>query len=255
MIKLGWLRRTHTPLEQTRALLGFFAVTSFSQLDKPSVYSPAFRKSPSREACPYALAAWLRKGELEAAAVEMGPYDAKGLKGSLASLRALSLLPAEVFRPQLVSICAAHGVAVALVPHLPKSYVCGAAYWLGNKAVVQLSLSFGTDDHFWFSFFPELGHILLHSKKETFLDDFRGDHNDQEHQANEFARKKLIPDGDVERLKGLDIHDEEVIRQFSRDVGIAPGIVVGRLQHDGLLPYSSRLNRLKAKLAWTTAVF
>jgi addiction module HigA family antidote len=251
MVKLGWLKRARAPLEQTHALLGFFAVTSFSQLDKPSVYAPAFRKSPSKEACPYALAAWLRKGELEAAEVETGPYDAKGLKGSLASLRALSLVPAEVFGPQLVSLCAAHGVAVVLVPHLPRSSVCGAAYWLGEKAVVQLSLRFGTDDQFWFGFFHEVGHILLHSKKETFLDDddFRGDHDDQEHQANDFARKKLIPNGDFACLKGLDIHEEEVIRQFSRDIGIAPGIVVGRLQYEGLLPYSSRLNRLKAKLA------
>jgi plasmid maintenance system antidote protein VapI len=250
MIKLGWLDKAETPLAQARGLLSFFGVTSFSQLDKPSVLAPAFRKSRVKEADPYALAAWIRKGELQAAEVETQAFDAKGLKASLAELRALSLLAPEEFEPRLVSICAAHGVAVVLVPHLRGSYACGAAYWLGDKAVVQLSLRFRTDDHFWFSLFHELGHLLLHGKKETFLDDFKGDLDTKEEEANLFARRRLIPDEDMERLKASDFHDEQAIRGFSREIGIAPGVVVGRLQHDGLLPYKSTLNRLKATFAW-----
>jgi addiction module HigA family antidote len=250
MIKLGWLEKADTPLEQTRKLLTFFGVTSFSQLNKPSVLEPAFRKSEMKEACPYALAAWLRKGELDAIEVETKPFDAKALKASLGKLRALSLLPREQFEPQLVSACAAHGVAVVFVPPLPRSYVCGAAYWLGDKAVIQLSPRFRTDDRFWFSVFHELGHILLHGKKETFLDDFKNDHGDREQEANLFARKTLIADADFERLKGLNFHEAHVIENFSREIGVAPGIVVGRLQHDDLLPYNSSLNRLKLKVAW-----
>lgn len=250
MIKLGWLEKAPTPAEQARKALGFFGIAAFSQLDKPSVLAPAFRKSLTREACPYALAAWLRKGELEAARTETEAFDARGLRSDLGRLRSFSLLPPAHFQPQLVNLCASRGVAVVFIPHLPKSYVCGAAYWLGEKAVIQLSLRFSTNDHLWFSFFHELGHILLHGKKETFLDDFKGDGNDSEREADEFASKTLISESHYERLKGLDYHREVVLKGFAEDIGIAPGIVVGRLQHDELLPYKSGLNSLRLKLQW-----
>lgn len=250
MIKLGWLEKAPTPAEQARKALGFFGVAAFSQLNKPSVLAPAFRKSLVKQACPYALAAWLRKGELEAGEIETGSFDARGLRIELGQLRAFSLLPPQQFEPRLVSLCASRGVAVVFIPHLPKSYVCGAAYWLGDKAVIQLSLRFRTNDHLWFSFFHELGHILLHGKKETFLDDFKGDGNDREREANEFASKTLIPDAHYERLKALDYRREGVVENFAAEIGIAPGIVVGRLQHDKLLTYRSGLNSLKLRFMW-----
>ena len=127
MIKLGWIRKADTPQEQVSVMLRFFGVAAFSQLNKPSVLAPAFRKSDVKEACPHALAAWLRKGELQAHGIELGSFDSKGLRSSLGELRSLSLLQPEVFAPRLVKTCAAHGVAVVFVPHLPKSYVSGAA--------------------------------------------------------------------------------------------------------------------------------
>ncbi len=72
-------------------------------------------------------------------------------------------------------------LSFSIVPlqSLPVQLGSGAAYWLGDKAVIQLSIRFRTNDHLCFSFFHELGHILLHGKKETFLDDFKGDLNDR----------------------------------------------------------------------------
>jgi HTH-type transcriptional regulator / antitoxin HigA len=248
MIKLGWVERAPAPSEQVRRMLGYFGIAAFSQLNKSTVQAPAFRKSLTKQACPYALAAWLRKGELDATKVETDTFDAKGLKTDLQQIRSFSLLPREQFVPRLVSLCALRGVAVVFVPPLPKSYVSGAAYWLGDKAVIQLSLRFRTNDHLWFSFFHELGHILLHGKKETFLDDFKGDGNDRERQANEFAARTLIPDAHYRRLLALSYRREEVLSGFAAEIGIAPGIVVGRLQHDHLLEYNSALNSLKVRL-------
>jgi len=249
MARLGWVERVKDPVEQTRKLLSFFGITSFTQLDKPHVLAPAFRKSQTKDACRYALSAWLRKGELAASEIETGGFDERGLKAALSELRSLSVLTPEDFQPRLVSLCAVHGVAVVLVPHLPKSYVCGAAYWLGSKAIIQLSFRFQTNDYFWFSFFHEMGHILFHGKKHTFLDEFDGDGNDEEREANEFASKTLIPDVHYQRLKNRTYRKAEAIRSFANEIGIAPGIVVGRLQHDDLIPFS-HLNRLKSRLTW-----
>jgi Zn-dependent peptidase ImmA (M78 family) len=64
-------------------------------------------------------------------------------------------------------LCAGAGVAVVFVPALPKTGVSGATRWINsNKALIQLSLRYRTDDHLWFTFFHEAGHILLHGKKE-----------------------------------------------------------------------------------------
>jgi HTH-type transcriptional regulator/antitoxin HigA len=69
--------------------------------------------------------------------------------------------------------------------------------------VVQLSLRSHEDGQFWFSFFHEVGHILLHGKKAAFLDDFKTDDSEQEREANAFARGLLIPDADYARLTDL----------------------------------------------------
>ena len=248
MIQHGWVEKASSKAEQVRRVLSYFGIAAFSQLNKSAVQAPAFRKSLTKQACPYALAAWLRRGEIEATEIETGIYNAHRLKSDLKQIRSFTLLPIDQAVSRLKSVCASHGVAVVFVPHLPKSYVSGAAYWLGDKPVIQLSLRFRTDDHLWFSFFHELGHIFLHGKKETFLDDFKNDENEKEREANEFASKSLIPDAQYRRLTSLDYRRQEVIEGFAAEIGISPGIVVGRLQHSGLLNYKITFNSLKAKV-------
>ncbi|MDE2104699.1 MAG: HigA family addiction module antidote protein [Patescibacteria group bacterium] len=247
MARFGWIQKVRDPAENARRLLAFFGIASFSQLRSPNVMEMAFRRSQTERANPYSLAAWVRRGQIEATEANVESFDAKGLRASIPEFRALSLLPPHAAMPKLAAACARFGVAVVYVPLLPKSYVCGAAYWLGDKAVIQLSLRFRSDDHLWFSFFHELGHILLHGKKNTFLDDFKPNEDEKEREANEFARKSLIPDAQFERLVALDFTQTEVVRRFAREIGIAPGVVVGRLQHDQLIAFSE-LNSLKIRL-------
>jgi HTH-type transcriptional regulator/antitoxin HigA len=60
---------------------------------------------------------------------------------------------------------------VVIVKELPGCSVNGATFWLNpEKAVIQLSLRYRSDDHLWFNFFHEAGHIVLHGKRETFLE-------------------------------------------------------------------------------------
>jgi addiction module HigA family antidote len=255
MIKLGWLEKGDTDVDTTKNLLGFFGITSFDNLESPSVMGAAFRKSQAREACNYALAAWLRKGSLEAERIKTQSFSSCGLMSCIGELRSLSLLQYGQFRARLTDLCASYGVAVVTVPHLPKSYASGAARWIGDKAMIQLSLRFRTNDHFWFSFFHELAHILLHSRANwsfdvptsehsVYLDDFIGCDGDKEREANAFSADKLIPPDAYLRLKEMDYRRARVVRRFASDIGIAPGIVVGRLQHDQLIPYGA-LNDLK----------
>jgi Zn-dependent peptidase ImmA (M78 family) len=125
----------------------------------------------------------------------------------------------------------------------------GAVRWLSpSKALIQLSFRYLSDDIFWFTFFHECGHIALHGKKILFLEE-KGMTEEHEHEANEFSRNRLIHPNKWAELIACTL-TEPVIRQFARSVGIAPGIVVGRLQHEKRLQ-PSKLNHLKVRYQWS----
>jgi Zn-dependent peptidase ImmA (M78 family) len=134
------------------------------------------------------------------------------------------------------------------VPELPKIRACGATWWLNPyKPVIQLSLRYKSDDQLWFSFFHEAGHILLHGKKECFIE---GDgKNAKENEADDFASDVLIPRRHFDQFIASSRFSRSAINNFAAEIEIAPGIVVGRLQHDGHLPYT-HLNDLKCRLEW-----
>ncbi len=159
----------------------------------------------------------------------------------------------EVFQPRLVGRCAAAGVAVAFVPELPNTGVSGATRRPGkDKALIQLSLRYKTDDHLWFTFFHEAGHILKHGKAVFLEASSNGLNDEREAEADAFAVGFLIPRAKFQAFAAQPRPTEAAIRKFAQNVGVAPGIVVGRLQHDGSLPYRSGCNRLKRCLRWAT---
>ena len=107
----------------------------------------------------------------------------------------------------------------------------------------------------WFAFFHEAGHILLHGKRDVFLEE-QGvqevEEQDKEQEADKFAADTLIPQVELKRFLASGQHRSKAgIVQFAKEIGIAPGIVVGRLQHDRKLP-PSYCNELKCKLEWVS---
>ena len=145
-----------------------------------------------------------------------------------------------------MELCASCGVAVAFVCELPKT-ASGATRWLSPiKALMQLSLRYKTDDQMWFTFFHEAAHILLHSKRSIFIEETNYD-SKEDIKANRFATEFLIPPNRLGEITSQKPISNAAIRQFAQSLGIAPGIVVGQLQHKGLLP-PSHCNDLKRKL-------
>lgn len=203
----------------------------------------AFRRSHTFKSDAGAVAAWLRIGELEAQSIDCAPFDAHQFRQSLEAIRRLTLERAEEFVPTLREICAANGVAVAFVPEIKGTRCWGAARWISpTKALIELSLRYKSDDHLWFSFFHEAGHLLLHGKKELFITTDRFT-DVAEDEANQFASTFLIPKKHEARLGNLTVAD---IPDFAEELGIAPGIVVGRMQKEELLGWNEG-NRLKRR--------
>lgn len=250
MARLGWIERYQEPLDQLRAVLRFFGIAS---PDQWAGSTAAFRKSPAFESDPMAISAWLRRGELEALKIACGPFDEAAFRETLVRVRGLTVKPVAEFRPRLVAWCAAAGVAVVFVPELPRTHVSGATRWLSpTRALIQLSLRYKTDDHLWFTFFHEAGHILLHGKRDIFLEGERPK-DEKEQEANRFSADLLIaPEAWDRFISAREYRSKVAIRAFADELGIAPGIVVGRLQHEGKIP-PQNCNELKQRFAWVSS--
>lgn len=255
MIQLGWIAEIedqHTLLKQLLAFLGVAELRLWDTM-RPQAYSASFRQSLSYDVDQDAVALWLRKGEIDAYDINCRPYNEASFREALATVRNLTAVLPGNFVLRVQDICAAAGVAVVFVPELKGCRVSGAARWQGpNKAIIQLSARYKTDDQLWFSFFHEAGHILLHQKKVLHVECENNTKTKSEIEADNFARDYLIPSLDYKAFlnETRPFFSAASVEAFANSLGIAPGIVVGRLQHDGHIPFRN-LNGLKIKLEWT----
>ena len=264
MIRFGWLNPEPSPSEELAACLQFFQVTSLLEWRRNYgnlLDLAAFRSSSSFESRQESISAWLRQGEIEAENVECKPWNPDGFQNSLQLIRSFSRKkdPTQ-FIPALIETCSGNGVAVVVVRSPSGCRASGATRFIArDKAVLQLSFRHLTDDHFWFTFFHEAGHLILHGQRDLFSaalgsvsewivesDDFL--ETEQELEANQFAANTLIPREFRERLFAAPPNTKQVMR-LARQVGVSPGVLVGQLQHHHLIGYD-QLNGLKRRYTW-----
>lgn len=241
------------------ACLRFFGVASPEEWEGIYVadLKAQYRRSRAEQSDLAAIATWLRLGEKQAEGWDAAKYDRARFKKALGQIRHLTTQPPQVFEPQMKRLLRDAGVTLALVSAIPRAHVSGVARWLSpSRPLIQLSLYGKTNDRFWFTFFHEAAHILLHGtsaqdRKAVFLDDPDGgtSTDDCEHEANQWAADFLIPPQYRQRLAKLGSH-AAAIRAFAGELSIHPGIVVGRLQHEGIVPYASPLNTMKVSFRW-----
>jgi len=249
MAKLGWIPTIKEKVSQLEAVLSFFGVASPHQWKAIwQEYQVAYRQTQRFDARAESVSAWLRQGEIEARNIACRPFDKKRFQEALNKIRGLTRETPDVFVPKLTELCASSGVAVVFVPELPKTGVFGATRWMGEKAVIQLSLRYKSNDQLWFTFFHEAGHIIRHGRKEIFIES-NGSNGKKEEDADAFARDRLIPPATFRQFVKKARVTLAAVEHFAREIGIAPGIVVGRLQHEGLLPRDTG-NKLKVFYRW-----
>jgi len=237
-----------TRVQEVEWLLRYFAVATPEEwTTNYGSAQVAYRRSRVREADEHAVASWLRLAEREAQKVECRPFNRETLEAAVPELRALTCREPTEFAPEMTRICASAGVALVFVAAVPRSQVSGVVKWLSpTKAMIGLSLLGRFEDRFWFTFFHELCHVLKHQKKLVFLDNEHGACDDaDEAEADRFAAEVLIPRRYLEDLSAVR-GTREAVAAFADRIGVAPGIIVGRMQHEHWLP-RSHLNGLKRR--------
>ncbi len=243
MIKKEWLSPVESWQEKANEMLAFFGFANHGAWEDyyfKQQLKVAFRISLAHTNEAYAISAWLRKGELDAALLSARPYNEKRFRESLLELRSvMASQPIDYFQ-QLQSICLHAGVKVVHTPCINKAPICGSTRWLGDTPFIQLSGRYKRNDSFWFTFFHEAGHILLHGKKDIFLENVVYSDKEQlkEEEANDFARKwTLSLDQEAELLSALPLQESEV-PLYATKFNTHPAIIVGRLQHLKKVSYS-----------------
>jgi addiction module HigA family antidote len=250
LIKRNLIKQVDNINDLIEQLLAFFSVGSLDSFKK-QIEGVSFRKSRSFQSKTENILTWLRIGYIEAQKIDAPQYNRELFVSTLKEIR--SVTTHKSTKEMLIKtkeLCLRSGVVVLYVEEIEKTYVSGAAFWLSkDKPVVMLSSRYKRDDQFWFSFYHDCGHILNDSKKDMFLDYDETDKEEDE--ANTYARNILIPQKEYNDF--ISCHKEEdinaiIVSTFAKKIGIAPGIVVGRLQHEKVIGYSKQYSNLMKKI-------
>jgi HTH-type transcriptional regulator / antitoxin HigA len=252
MVKLGWIKDVKDKLS---ACLDFFNVPDIKTwrteyADLSTEFS--FRTSTTFKSDQASIATWLRRGEIVASEMNCSNWNEDLFETNLSKIRALTRKKnPKDFLPELKKYCAECGVAVVIVPTPSGCRASGATKFItSNQALLLLSFRYLSDDHFWFTFFHEAGHLVLHKSKGTFIEasQVEGNITDEEKEANLFAGEMLIPYNHHSELATLKGNKRNIIG-FASKIGVSPGIVVGQMQHQGLIDHKY-LNSYKRRFDW-----
>lgn len=252
MVKFGWMQKPSSWVDQIDACLRFFDVPdidTWGQRYDRQVEAAHFRSSPTFDLEAGATTAWFRAGDLVAESrADLPAFDSHALNELLPRLRDLTRIPQpEVFVGDLVRLCAGAGLHVVVLPTPKGCSASGVARRLRQHPLIQLSARHLTDDHLWFTFFHEVGHVLRHNLEMPFIDNLDDrDHIDAfEDEANDFASEFLM--GRTPISRGA-LSRRDIVR-IAHANSISPGIVVGQLQHRGFLR-RDQFNYLKRRYVW-----
>ncbi|MBB5264043.1 HTH-type transcriptional regulator/antitoxin HigA [Catenibacillus scindens] len=241
MAKLGWVPETREANEKVINLRKYFEVVQLSLLGSDQITRIACRRLAITDKSDLALMAWAQEAKIKARGIQTAPINIKGLILAMPKIRKMTVLKPKEFCPKIKKYLAECGIALVFLPHLKGSFLQGASFMDGKKLVVGLTARGKDADKFWFSLFHELAHIALgHVGRPN------GTSEEDEKAADKWSGDILIKSEDFEQFRINQDYSEQSVVQFAKDQGIAPGIVVGRMQLEGMIKYSM-LNNLKEK--------
>jgi addiction module HigA family antidote len=243
IIQLGWIANVTSVDDKTEEMLAFFGFSNHKSWESYYLRQQlkvAFRISLAHTKEPYAISAWLRRGEIQAMELEANKYSETKFKEALPKIKSIMAAYPKNFFTELQRICLEAGVKVVHTPCIKKAPISGSTRWLNNTPFIQLTGRYKTNDKFWFTFFHEAGHILLHGKKDIFLEDIEYSDSDllKEKEANDFAANWILTATEEAEVVASLPYSASKIKSFAKKFNTHPACIIGRLQHKKYLPYS-----------------
>ncbi len=202
-------------------------------------FSPALNRQSELSgttANPYAVVAWHARILAKARQEQLPPYNRGRISNDfLSDLVKFSTLPNGPY--VAVEHLNTYGIHIVLEPHLPRTYLDGAAMLMDDcSPVVGLTIRHDRVDNFWFTLTHELAHIGLHiesGKHQYFLENLdEPENNDFESEANDFASNALIPSERWKAVSPIAYLKTQDVHKLARRFGVHPAIVAGRIRRE-----------------------
>jgi len=239
MARYGWVPDTRKASEKVVNLRKFFEIVELSLLENSQITKIACRRLAITKKSDLALMAWAQEAKIKARDIMTKPVNINRLESILPDIRKMTILPPEEFCPIIKKSLADCGIALVFLPHLKGSFLQGASFYDGNKIIVGLTARGKDADKFWFSLFHEFAHIVLGHVGQP-----NGTSNEDEKAADKLSGDTLIKQNDFEVFRRNRDYSERSVVRFAKEQGIAPGIVVGRMQNEKIIEHNV-LNNLK----------
>ena len=182
--------------------------------------------------------AWISLAEQEAREMSCEEFNKERIINNIKYLRSLTLKEPNVIGTELKDFLASCGIKLVILPFLPGSNLSGVTKWINNENCVMVAVNdFGKDaDKIWFSIFHEIGHAIKNHKRHLTISYSKNNIQDEDEiEANNFAKDTLIDKKDYEEFVRRGDYSISSIRQFSKKQPVASFIVIGRLQKDGIV--------------------
>lgn len=241
MVKLGWVPDTRKAEEKAIYLRKYFELVNLSILGNNQITRIACRRLAITEKSDLALMAWAQEAKLKARNIQTSPINIRNLILVIPEIRKMTVMAPDEFCQKMKDYLADCGIALVFLPHLKGSFLQGATFMDGKKIVIGLTVRGKDADKFWFSLFHEFAHIVLgHIEQKD------GISEEDEKAADIWAGDILIEREEFQSFRSKKDYTEQSVLNFAKQQGIAPGIVVGRMQLERLIRYNM-LNNLKEK--------
>jgi HTH-type transcriptional regulator / antitoxin HigA len=251
--KRGQLPRTNDESVIFNELLTLLGIGSPDAYDaKIGSLAVQHRQSAAHSLSKHHIYTWLLLGERRARCQALPKFDRSAFQSAVSEIRKLTTKDPEDFEPQLKELCKQAGVAVVFEKPISQTGLFGSARWFDtDRAIIQMSLRMKTNDHFWWTFFHEAAHIMLHQGR-NFFDDYsaKAERADAEIEADKWALEVLVGGDNLRRLLIERPRTRLAVCKAAENISVHPGIVVGVLQHHKVLKHSY-LNDLKEKFELT----
>jgi addiction module HigA family antidote len=250
MVELGWVEPCENLSDKVQALFNFFQVSTVKAWQDyycDQQLKVAFSISLNNLTDPYAISAWLRQGERQAEEMSVESFSVKQLKSAIPEMKLIMANESSDFADRLQSLCAKVGIKLVYTPSLPKASINGSTRRINDIPCIQLTNCEGKYDLFWLTFFHEIGHILLHGKKDVFLEniEFASKEKIKEKEADEFAAKILLTSKEEAEIVAANDYSEDNIILFAKKFGTHSSIIVRRLQRNKVISEQACSNLLK----------
>ncbi len=221
---------TGTGTTVVEKILRFFQVANpaaFAQTwQRPSV---SFRRSQAFTIDEPNTALWLRLVERSAGDVRVEPFNPRHLRKVAKEIPRLTTMTVPNGFIAARAAPAGAGIALTFVREVDRTRARAATWWIAaDRPAIGITERQRRPDVFWFNLLHEIGHIVRHPRRSSYLnlDDPASRADPAEAEADAFAADMLFPGDASERIARARNHKDPIL--IAARLGIGVPTVAGR---------------------------